>query len=531
MSAERAPATIARMSTLGRRNDTKVRANFDEFRQQWPSWSWLQDRLRKSGLEPTSAKELRPGESRGSWVILAKPADVLVKHFELAPEVIVLCAPWKAMQAKDIERTEAVFKSEIRVDPGFALVISGDPDAEARLRAVVPDDRKYLFVTADMFESKTDPQSFLHDLLCDMLGRRRLFDLRLPAMGSQFFGRENELEALERDVLNGHCLGVFGLRKVGKTSLLRRVAQKFRDAKPEARRVIPVEVDLQEIPYNRRSLAGAVGLIGQQLDREIARAKIQLPVAERDPLDRLVQTAEHVEREMGARVLLILDEYEVLLGGRIPSSDGVELLTWLRGLAQGHAKAFSLVLAGRNSRLLAPARIGGADNPMYRFLRSVPLAGLTPEDCRSMVRKIGGRMALRFNHDALQLIVEETGGHPALVRTLGDLIDQHVPVSERNPAVVNAATVTHVLPRFSREVVEDMRELLDAANDFDPHGSDYLIHLAYEVPWIGGSSEALVDDALVGYGILTRDTHAFRIGCLATWVRNNYAFPQKAAHG
>lgn len=519
------------MGAVGHRNEKEVETNFEVFGKQWPSWTWLRERLRKSGLSPTSARELRTGASRSSWVILAKPAEALVRHFELAPEVLVLCTPWDVVQANDIARAEDVFQKELRVDPGFALVIAGDPEAEARLRPVVPEHRGYLFVSGETFEKTADPQAFLRDLLLNALGHRHLFDVRSPAAGPQFFGRSKELEALERDVLNGHCLGVFGLRKVGKTSLLRRVAEKFRAAGPDARRVIPVEVDLLEIPFNRRNLAGASALVGRQLDREVARAQIRVPSPSTDPLDRLVETVEHVGQELDARVLLILDEYEVLLGGRIPLREGVELLTWLRGVAQGHAGGFSLVLAGRNSRLLAPARLEGADNPMYRFLRSVPLAGLTPEDCRTMVSKIGGRMALRFMPDAFDLIVQETGGHPALARTLGHLVDEHVPTSTRTPAIVDAAILRHVLPRFSRDVAEDMRELVNASNDFDPRAGDYLVHLAHGIPWIGGPSEARIDDALVGYGILHRGTHTFRIGHLATWLRENHACPSNVAHG
>ena len=498
---------------------------------QWPSWTWLRDRLRRSGLDATSARELRSSAPRSSWAILAKPADALVKHFELAPEVLVLCSPWDEIQANDIKRAESLFRAELRVDPGFALVITHDPDAEARLRPVVPDNRRYLFVLDETFAKTPDPQTFLRNLLRDALGGRRLFDLRPPAAGPQFFGRDKELEALSRDVLNGHCLGVFGLRKVGKTSLLRRVSEKFREAGPGARRVIPVEVDLQTTPYHRRNFSGVVDLILRELNGELKRAQIDVPSPSRDPQAHFLESVEHVESALGGRMLLVLDEYEVLLGGRIPQRDGVEILTWLRGIAQAHAGGFSLVLAGRNSRLLAPARIEGADNPMYRFLRSVPLAGLTPEDCRTMVRTIGGRMALRFAHDALDIIVQETGGHPALARTLGDLVDQNTPPMARTPALVNADVIRSVLPRFSREVDDDMRELVDASNDFDQRAADYLVHLAHEIPWVGGPSEARINDALVGYGILHRESHVFRIGRLATWLRENHACPLKAAHG
>jgi len=519
------------MGAVGDRNREALEKNLGEFQEQWPSWKWLPERLRKSGLEPTSARELRTRDRRSSWVILAHPEPALQKHFELAPEVLVLCTPWEIVQVSDIARAENMFRSEVRVDSGFALVITGDPDAEVRLRPVMPENRHYLFVRDETLESTQDPQAFLRNLLRDVLGRRRLFDFRPPAARQQFFGRERELEALERDVLSGHCLGVFGLRKVGKTSLLGRVAEKFRESEPDARRVIPIEVDLQATSYRSRTFDGVAQLIGRELDREVERAQIRVPSPPADPLDRLGQLVEHAERALRARVLLILDEYEVLLSGKIPLRDGVELLTWLRGMAQRYAGSFGLVLAGRNPRLLAPARLEGADNPMYRFLRSVPISGLTPEECRRMVRKIGSRMGLRFEADALDIIVQETGGHPALVRTLGDLVDVHVPTSERNPAIVDAAVVAGVLPRFSREVDEDMREFVNATNDIDPRAEDYLVHLAHRAHWIGGPSEARIQDALVNYGILHADSHEFRISRMLTWLRENHASPAKVAHG
>ena len=506
-----------------------VGSSFQKLQAQWPMWAWLRDRLRSSGLDPTSARELATNDALSSWVILAKPSEHLQQHFDLDAEILILCAPGAVLDPDDIKRVETLFAHEPRVDPGFALVITADPAAATRLAPVQPDDRQYLCVRDDAFRTAPDPQAFLLAILRDGLGRRRLFDFRLPAGEWQFFGRGKELEALERDVLGGHCLGVFGLRKVGKTSLLRRLADKFR--KGDVRRVVPVEVDLLATSYLRRNLDGVAELIGKALDRELTQAHIQVPAPAPHPLERLRAAVEHLEQALGARVLLILDEYEVLLGGRIPPTDGVELLTWLRGLAQAHPRAFGFVLAGRNQKLLAPARIGDTDNPMYRFLRSVPVAGLVPDDCAEMIRALGGRLGLRFEPEAIDLIVRETGGHPSLARTLGDTVDAHVPTSERNPAVIDAAVVRRVLPRFSREVDQDMRECLNAANDIDARAGDYLVHLTYDVPWIGGPTEARIDDALVGYGILHPDTHTFRIDRLSLWLRETHESPAEVAHG
>jgi hypothetical protein len=517
------------MAVGERQKDQGLKESLGRFEGQWPAWAWLNERLKKSGLEPTSVRQLYVNEARSSWAILVRPSSALVDHFDLAPEVIVLCSPWDTMQAKDVERTEALFREEaIRVDPGFALVLTGDERAQANLAAVLPETRRYLFVPGERFRAERDPQLFLRVLLREGLGSRRLFDVRLPAAGRQFFGRERELEGLERDVLRGHCLGVFGLRKVGKTSLLRQAAEKFR----AGGKVVPVEVDLQGVHFNQRHLRGIVELIGHRLDAEVRGTRFRPPACSTGVQQRLVDTVEHVQRVCGARVLLVLDEYEVLLRGRgVPLRDGVELLEWLRGVAQGYPKGFNFVLAGRNATLLAPARIDGVDNPMYRFLRHVPLAGLTPEDCREMMKRIGRRMALNFAHEALEIIVQETGGHPALARTLGDLVDEHVPPSARNPATVDGGALRAVLPRFARDTEDDMRELVDASTDFDRRAGDHLVRLAHGAPWPRDASAMRVADALVGYGILHPGAREFRIGHLATWLRENYANLVKVAYG
>jgi len=332
--------------------------------------------------------------------------------------------------------------------------------------------------------------------------------------------------------MSGRCVGLFGLRKIGKTSLLLRLVEKFQDAAPGQHRVVPMHLDLQTLSFDRKNLSGLFQVLNAALADATQRAGFpandrQDPTPFADRFEALLSTRGDAPTP---RFLMIVDEYERLLDGRIPQQDGAEFLAWLRGLAQTHADRFSFILAGRNRRLLAPASIGGYDNPLYRFLHEVPLGGLAPDDCRQMVRKIGRRLQLRFQSDALDLVVAESGGHPFLARMLGDLVDQRVPAASRTPADVTRATVESILPAFRTEADEDMRLLLDAATDVDQQASDRLVHLAHGIPWLGGVGRERVDAALVQYGMLHDSLH-FRIGALAHWLRENYAAPHRAAHG
>lgn len=518
------------MQAIGERNLASLDERFESFYAQWPAWSDVRGWLSRAGLEVTTARELDTGERRSSWVFLAHPSEALRQHFELAPEVLVLCAPWKAAQVNDIRRVEQIFKEELRVDQGFALVLTQEANVEGRFAATLPEARKYLFLSRDLREAATDPQAFLRGRLRDELGARRLFDHRRPATGPQFFGRAREFEALERDVYQGHCLGVYGLRKIGKTSLLRRVAAKFRERAQAGAAVMPIEIDLLAMDYKHRTLGDLVATLRRGADEEAVRTGLVGGRGAGDHHERVAQLTR-AARTAGARLLVVVDEYEALLDGRFSLRDGLEFLTWMRGVAQTYPEHFSFILAGRNRRLLSPARVGRVDNPMYRFLREVPLGGLAEEECRAMVRRIGRRMALDFSPDSLDLIVRETGGHPALVRSFGDLIDQAVPLADRGPALVDRSLTEGVVASFAREVDSDMRELVPAAEDIEPRAVDLLRHLAHGAPWVGGDLEARIRDGLVRYGILHPDRARFRIGRFASWVRENYAPPAEAALG
>ncbi len=101
---------------------------------------------------------------------------------------------------------------------------------------------------------------------------------------------------------------------------------------------------------------------------------------------------------------------------------------------------------------------------MYRF-RSAP-RGLTPEECRTWCARSRPAWPSRTRRGAHSARAGD-GGHPGLAGKIEDLVD-------RSPLGPSSTGHPARLP-FSREVAEDMRELLNASNDFDPRAGDYLV--------------------------------------------------------
>ena len=79
--------------------------------------------------------------------------------------------------------------------------------------AVIPLDDAF-------FQNRDDPVQSLQGILARYLGRRDLYDSTQPVSGRRFFGRERLLMQLGDALHGGQFVGIYGLRKIGKTSLV-----------------------------------------------------------------------------------------------------------------------------------------------------------------------------------------------------------------------------------------------------------------------------------------------------------------------
>jgi hypothetical protein len=488
-----------------------------ELDAQWPGWDARLAKLEKAGMSLSDLRSRpRREERRNSWLAHVRPTDALVEHFSLAPEIAVLCAPWDETHAEDIEWIEERLDRESRLDPGVVLCLVGDHRASTRLS--IPKTRRYIFVHRDEWDAVSDPQRWLRDKLRTELGAQRLFDLRSPAEGAQYFGRVREFAEVERYVLAGRSIGLWGLRKIGKTSLLRRLASKHHS--PAADQPMVLLLDLTARAYGEPTIRGVHRALDAVLDRALCPGS-----------GNAVERLAALVRARTGKVVLAIDEYERLLDGSIPAVDGVLFLEALRGLAQSTRDQFAIILAGRDRRFVATARIDGRDNPMYRFLTDLPVGGLDDDSAREMLRKLGRRMGLDLHHEALNRCVRETGGHPMLLRTLGDLIDRGVPVERRQPYVVQRAEVESKLDEFSYEAAEDYRELLLAAGELTDGGDALLIAAAHDERAFSDRSARSVIVELRRFGILSEDSQSFRIDGFRRWLSDNMTPARRAAHG
>ena len=235
-----------------------------------------------------------------------------------------------------------------------------------------------------------------------------------------FFGRNEYLNRLPATLAQGQHIGIFGLRKVGKTSLTNQLRQRFAETPTvfmdcqafSAKADVYFEEILRQLHGELRShdIEGLPQL--QELtDGESFRQQF---------LDLFELWEKSGRRE---RFIIILDEIDKLFPDRAVQNseeiltEYVRLFRVLRGLAQSRGCLVTLVIAYRpdiNRHNLLTRSVG--ENPMFGSYQEEYLGFLDPANSEAMIREIGLWRQIVWDADAAQRVFHYCGGHPLLSR-------------------------------------------------------------------------------------------------------------------
>ena len=205
--------------------------------------------------------------------------------------------------------------------------------------------------------------------------------------GSDFFNRERELQILETRVRDRNHILLTGQRRMGKTSIARKLGQRL-EAEGWIFLFVDVEgatcaedaiADIAQAVHSIRPIASRVTSIGTAMKRffgnveEIGAHDFRVKFRSTLNAANWRRQGEELLRHCAARkqsVLLVIDELPIFLKRVLSREDGVqrvdEFLSWLRGILQGIGDG-SLVIIVSGSIGLTPLvnRIGIPDRINY----------------------------------------------------------------------------------------------------------------------------------------------------------------------
>lgn len=445
----------------------------EALRSDFPYSEPLLTLVRRANALLTYAAPVKQAAPPHSWALHLRLPGHLERHFGLTREILIYCLSTRDVQVRDARRIQALIRdAELRLEPTLAILVTDDPDTETKLEdwaieretgiTVVPAVRVTLerLVTNDSAEG-------LRTLIEGSVKARNYYDERDPVTGDRFFGRSAVLSNLDRKLTDrrGH-IGLFGLRRVGKTSLV----LELRDRLIKRPGLVPVFVDLEATATARHT---AYRLWIELADVLVRVTKLNVTAARRTlgvpddwqsmPTQDLILRVADVMRTLlssgalrGRQLVLFLDEAEILLpNAERPAEHTLELFRALRGVSQ-ETQQLSLVLAGVNATPTESPILADDDNPLFGLLSVEYLGPLDAPECEEMIRRLGRRMQVRWDGTAVSVLTAQVGGHPLLARLAASDVVSRFTERPLRPTVANVEKCMHDFYLTRSAVFEQM---------------------------------------------------------------------------
>lgn len=416
--------------------------------------------------------------------LFLKPRESAKRLYGLDREVLLWCSTHPHFQARDIDKLSAVVRDNgARLSRQFAILVTTyDRGSRSLLEAESGRDQSLVHVTLD--ELRTHG---LEVLLSRHLYSRDLFDVSGATLrATDFFGRRDLIDRISSEIEVGVSqVGIFGLRKVGKTSLLNRIADKLQNSG----RVMVARLDLQwttaindrpeytlwamgeSIFASHRAIRALKGL------RLFGRHEIFSDIKDPDSIWELfAHDLRLIARSERRRICVLVDEIERMY--EEPEVRGfVRFWRLLRGLDQENPGTFRFIVGGTSPQCSEAGQVSGLDNPLFNYLKVEYLGPLSEEDSAKLLNTLGGTMGLHFDESAVQWAMRQCGGHPALLRALGSVVHRKE-LSRTSPIELGDVRVAGSEPTLRQRVAPVLDQMLASLRDEYPDEYEILMALA-----------------------------------------------------
>lgn len=334
-----------------------------------------------------------------------------------------VCEAARAHVGDDLAHRVVLVISDRRPQPGARYRLYEIRQQEGL--AIVPLDVS-LF---DQMKPNRTAQDILASEIDQATGQQNLYAISGPVSGDlSFFGRERVLQDII-DLLDiGQPVGLFGLRKMGKTSLIQRLQGRLLHWRPIVLMDTQKTAQQQGVWSLYPDIIAAFVSYLLQYRPDVARPKLHLwpepGISSPAMADAFTQDIKAFCAKLGtpnkdARLLLIIDEIDRLLpAGVSPGYEGfATFFGQLRALNQ-QEQMLNFLVVGVDATLNRTDRWRDRDNELYRALHEVWMPPMAFADVREMIESLGFQMGVRYEEDALDRLAECSGGQPFVTRQM-----------------------------------------------------------------------------------------------------------------
>ena len=283
---------------------------------------------------------------------------------------------------------------------------------------------------------KNSEEQFFSRSIKESLGEEDLYDLVDPISDPlKFYGRTGLIEQLSKNLRSGKHIGIFGIRKIGKTSLVWQLQERLSE-------YLTAYIYLQGISDCNDIYPKIIGDLIEDIkkkyrgrDSELSGIDVSSDKPIKDFEVALRKIKECLSDFDDFKIILFLDEIDAILPTSSEADDGTpgyhEFLGTIHRIARDDKLLTSVVISAY-PHIIRVIRWGQRDNPVYRFYPEEILGPFNEFETEIMIKSIGAKMNVSYEPESLSLIHEESGGHPLISRRLCSCIIQN----KERPAIV-----------------------------------------------------------------------------------------------
>lgn len=358
----------------------------------------------------------------------AKPTREIAEQFHFSREVLVLITPSSHFMPRCLDFVDKLMGDyQNRLDKLCVFIVSKDDQISEKVQGIILQDKESRIIvpfTYDELINNSDSSELQINRLKKSFYERDLFSYETPLKtDTYFFGRHEAIQSLYGKYQTGQCGSLFGLRRIGKTSVIYAILRMM-DVRDEPN----VYLDCSETSFHMRRWNECLFFIVNDISKKYSLSKhIKLSIEE-----------EHTEKNAsicferdiesifnhfnGKRLLIALDEIENItftLSPTIHWRENIDFIYFwqaLRSLFQKRQDLFSVMISGVNPISIETPIVNTYDNPIYRFISPSYLPFFNANEVKEMVSTIGNYMGMRFDDEIYTYLTDDFGGHPFIIR-------------------------------------------------------------------------------------------------------------------
>mgnify|MGYP001016405222 CR=1 FL=1 len=376
--------------------------------------------------------------------LIARPSKRLAKALTVSREVLVLFSNFPDQQPRTVEFAARVgSRHKGRIESKVILIVHGDRHGNEKL--TLWGTERGLVVLPLYAEDLPNGQG-LERAFAAQLYSHDPFDITGPVSSdNQFYGRRAESLDLARKLQIGQVRSAFGIRKIGKTSVLNRIVGDIRTHFE----CVCIMLDCSRDDISRLSAEGLLSSIAAAVDRAAVNSDKYGVVEGLSEAPDLAAAAQRLHSSVAAcphPIVVLLDEVDYITPSSPTAAHWKEDFNpfWrnLRSIYQeisrqgGH---FSIFIAGVSSRWFSVESVAGVENAALSFVPEEFLSPLAREATIAMLRALGNAAGLKFDPAAADLIASTSCDIPYWSRKACSFIHRRVRVEDRPTQVTRAA--------------------------------------------------------------------------------------------